>query len=289
MAESIATPPTALNLGAEDLAEEWRFWIQRFDLFATASGISEKPNAVKVAVLLNKAGDAALKLYNEFQWDPTKDEDKTVYEHIRAKFEAHCVRRKSVVFARHQFFSTTLQHGESVDAFVLRLRQKARICDFRDQEDSLIRDRVVLCCPYPSTKECLLGHVDITLEETCNKVRAAEASKQHMKSLAASSAVDAITAGQPSQQQRGRPKFRARRNQSKEHNSGSSAQPSSQRNSCSRCGTSHQPRHCPAYNTTCTACQKPGHFASVCRSKSTHRVGTQQRSCLLYTSPSPRD
>ena len=36
---------------------------------------------------------------------------------------------------------------------------------------------------------------------------------------------------------------------------------------CSCCDTAHAPRACPAFNKSCNACGKSGHFARVCRSK----------------------
>ncbi|CAN7945395.1 unnamed protein product [Ixodes hexagonus] len=37
------------------------------------------------------------------------------------------------------------------------------------------------------------------------------------------------------------------------------------RRPCSRCGTVHPPRNCPAYGSSCFKCGRFGHFASVCR------------------------
>ena len=37
---------------------------------------------------------------------------------------------------------------------------------------------------------------------------------------------------------------------------------------CTRCGTKHMPKSCPAYKKNCNKCGKPGHyFAKVCRNK----------------------
>ena len=36
---------------------------------------------------------------------------------------------------------------------------------------------------------------------------------------------------------------------------------------CSKCGTKHEPRSCPAFGKSCNNCKKPNHFAKVCRVK----------------------
>jgi hypothetical protein len=41
---------SALRLDASNLEEEWRFWEQKFDLFITASGASEKPEPTQIAI-----------------------------------------------------------------------------------------------------------------------------------------------------------------------------------------------------------------------------------------------
>ena len=36
---------------------------------------------------------------------------------------------------------------------------------------------------------------------------------------------------------------------------------------CGQCGRQHQPKECPAFGQHCAVCNKPNHFAKVCRSK----------------------
>ena len=36
---------------------------------------------------------------------------------------------------------------------------------------------------------------------------------------------------------------------------------------CGNCGTSHEPRKCPAYGKQCSKCKKFNHFQELCRSK----------------------
>ena len=58
-------PPSALNLTG-NLRENWRRWIQQFELFLTASGKVKKTEKVQCAILLHLIGDEALEIYNTF-------------------------------------------------------------------------------------------------------------------------------------------------------------------------------------------------------------------------------
>ena len=69
--DNMFRPPSTLKLDAANLQEEWAFFEQKFDLFLTASGASEKPDATKLAIFLHCIGDDALKVYNSFVFDST--------------------------------------------------------------------------------------------------------------------------------------------------------------------------------------------------------------------------
>ena len=59
-------PPEQLNLDSGNLAENWRQWQQRFEVFSLASGLSEKSEAVRSATLLHVARPKVLEVYNAF-------------------------------------------------------------------------------------------------------------------------------------------------------------------------------------------------------------------------------
>lgn len=56
-------PPNSLSLEG-NLAENWRSWIQKFELYLIASGIAEKSEKIKCATFLHVAGDEAIKVFN---------------------------------------------------------------------------------------------------------------------------------------------------------------------------------------------------------------------------------
>ena len=64
MAESIAQP-NALNLTG-NIAENWRYFKQEFELYLVAAGLDTKPEKQTIALLLHVAKKPAIDVYNTF-------------------------------------------------------------------------------------------------------------------------------------------------------------------------------------------------------------------------------
>lgn len=65
-----------------NLAGNWTRWYQRLDIYMIASEITEKTDAVKIATLLQVAGEIAIKVYNSG--------DKEKYDKGVKKFCKYC-------------------------------------------------------------------------------------------------------------------------------------------------------------------------------------------------------
>ena len=82
------------------------------------------------------------------------------------KFERYCNPRKNLTFERHSFFSRNQLEGESIDAYVTDLRNKASSCAFAELKDGLIRDRIVCGVNNDTVRAGLLRESELSLE-TC--------------------------------------------------------------------------------------------------------------------------
>ena len=133
-------PPSAVVLTG-NLAENWRRYKQQFQIYEVASGLARNDGKVRAMTLLHVAGPEALEVYNTFQWASDGDENKV--DKIMEQFERYCNPRKNLTFERHSFFSKNQRNGESIDAYVTDIRNKAARCEFGDLKDGLIRDRIV--------------------------------------------------------------------------------------------------------------------------------------------------
>ena len=124
-----------------NLRENWRQWVQRFDLCLMASGKIKEKEDVQCAILLHVVGEEALEIYNTFQFINEKDPHKL--DVLKSKFEEYVNPRKNTVFERYKFWEYKQQDGETINQFITELKTRAKSCEFGDKHDSMIRDRIV--------------------------------------------------------------------------------------------------------------------------------------------------
>ena len=240
------TPPEPLNLDGSNLANTWRQWRQRFELFSLASGLNSKDSKIQAATLLHVIGPAALEVYNTFTWD--SDDDKQKVEVILTKFEAYCIPRTNVTWERHVFNTRNQREDETIDQYVTDLKKKAQTCEFRDLKDSLICDRIVCGIRSDKSRSRLLKEPDLTLQKAIDICRANEATTKQMKSFAHTT-TDEMT---------------------DIHRINKEIQ------LCERCGNRHSTQQiCPAIGAQCRKCGRKNHFAKMCRTKIRPLYGIQ--------------
>ena len=241
------SPPEQMSFEG-NVAENWRKWKQRFELFLAASGLSEKDDKVQSATLFHVAGPDALEIYNTFVWEHEGDERKIVK--IMEKFQAYCEPRKNITWERHVFNTCNQEVGETIDQYVTKLKTKARSCEFSALKDSLIRDRIVCGIHSDKIHSRLLREVDLTLERTVDICRANEATATQMKKLGENSAINHST------------------NSMEIDTIDASGRGEIKKFYCDKCGNWHKKQQtCPAQGVECHKCGKRNHFARVCRSK----------------------
>ena len=119
--------------------ENWRRFKQQYDIYLTDSGSEKKDDSIKIAILLNIAGEDAIEVFNTFQF-PEGDEKKL--DKVLEQFERYCNPRKNVVFERYQFWQITQKDSETVDQFVTRLKNKEKSCEYTSVDD-MVRDKFV--------------------------------------------------------------------------------------------------------------------------------------------------
>ena len=146
-----------------NLAENWRKWIQSFELFLIASEINEKSENVQCATLLHVAGEEARAVFNAFDFDKEGDQHKI--DIVIDKFKQYCEPRKNLTFIRHQFFTRSQGPTETIDAFATDLKNKAKHCEFSTLIDSLIRDRIVGGIRSDQLQARLLREADLPLQK----------------------------------------------------------------------------------------------------------------------------
>lgn len=235
-------PPKGLSLTG-DVAQNWTIFKQKFMIFLDANEYNKKPDDVKIAMFLNAVGDEGLQLFNTFTLTA---EEKKSFQHVLQAFENYSTPRKSTVLNRYKFFVRSQQEGETFDHFQIELKRLAQICEFGDQTNSLIRDRIIIGVKDNVLQERLLREGDLTLKKTIDLCQAYEASKNEAKTLqhSSSDSVNYVKSERPKTGGNTKYKFQ-----------------------CKNCKTMHGINECPAFGKKCHQCFKMNHFKVACRSK----------------------
>ena len=152
---------------------------------------------------------------------------------------------------------------ENFGEFITRVKSQAKKCDFGEQNDLLVRDKIVNGINDVLTVERLLREESekLTLEMAIKICQTAESAKEQIKVVKAGNRrdsqetveIDAV----------------------KQHNYGNSKKTMEgygHNISCRNCGRQHKVKQCPAYGKLCNNCSKPNHFAKVCRSNKMYKA-----------------
>lgn len=228
----------------QNISKNYEKFKQNFRIYLMASGLENKTDERKVAIFLNVAGEDAIEVFNTFQ---LTEAQKTNYNDVVAAFDNYCKPRCNETYDRFKFFSRSQQEGETFDNFIKELKILAKPCNFGDQKDSLIRDRIILGIQNLSLQEKLLSTGNLQLEKAEQLCRAAEASKLQIKGIKGEE-VNAIK------------KFDKKKEATKETKN-------EQEYDCLKCGRKHRRGECPAHGKKCNRCKKIGHFEVGCRVK----------------------
>lgn len=230
-----------------NVAMNWIKFKKRFTLYMEATEKDTKPDKQKIATLLNLMGDEAVDIHDTFSYSEGEDENK--FDIVLAKFDKYCQPRKNVIFDRFKFFSRSQEPNETVDKYVTELKKLANPCDFGDQLENLIRDRLVLGIADKNVQERLLRDADLKLDKALNHCRSSEQSKKQLLEIAGTSTNKEVSVV------KNKLKFVKKRSNSEGTNY----------LKCRKCGLSHSSASkCPAEGKFCMKCKGKNHFATVC-------------------------
>lgn len=259
-----------------NLSENWRRWEQRFDLYLKAMGAETKPDVQKRALLLHSIGEEAIEVYNTFTFADDGDDAETL-PNLLVKFRAYCNPRKNVVYERYKFWQASQNTDQTFDQYVTDLKNLAKSCEFDNGKDLMIRDKIVFSTKQVPLKERLLRERDLTLVKAMDMSRAAETSREQLKTMQPEKEVHVV---KHKKRVKDIPNIRSAQNKGRSQNlypnNGSAADNNPTEKhvrifQCRNCGTKHGRRACPAYGKSCSKCSFQGHYSQFCRGGSRYR------------------
>lgn len=243
-----------------NVAENFRKFKQNFEIYLKASGKISKPDDVKVAILLNIIGEEGVEIYNTLK---LSEDQKHMYDVVIKEFESYTNPKRNVIYERYLFFTRKQMECENFDHYVTDLKKLASSCEFGEQKESLIRDRIVLGINDLNLQERLLRKDDLDLYKAVNECRAAEVANAQVRAVQEKQVSELRKMKKEEEQMR-------MRNSTTKHASSSTS--SSNMFLCYRCKEHHGPRQCRAYGQKCAKCGMFNHFAKACRAKNVTEV-----------------
>ena len=124
-------------------------------------------------------------IHAQFQFLET--EDKKDWRTVLKKFREYCKPLKNTVFERYKFWSRDQAQGETVDQLLKDLKIRAGSCEFGDQADKMVRDKLVFGVGDERVKERLLRESELTLTKAVDLCHAAESTNQQLREMTTSS------------------------------------------------------------------------------------------------------
>ena len=200
------------------------------------------------ALMLHYAGDDVYDIFQSLT--DTGDDFDTASQKLKAYFEP----KKNVAFAVYNFRQAKQNREEGIDAYVTRLRNLAKACEFADPSFE-IKHQIIQNCLSQSLRRKALKDDSLTLEQIMLEARSLELSEAQAKQIEGESVAPVYKVQKHRSYQR--------KPQQKERSSGQSS------NKCFNCGGNypHNDTPCPAKGKTCSYCKKLNHFAKYCKGK----------------------
>ena len=154
-----------------------------------AIGADTKADPQKVALLLTCAGQAAIDVYNTFEFPASiplnEGEQQPIsasktYATVITAFDGYCKPKTNESYERYVFRNRTQKEGETFDAFLTDLKLKIRTCNYAELKNSIIRDQIIYGIANVRVKERLLRESELTLSKAVEICQASEASQRQM-------------------------------------------------------------------------------------------------------------
>ena len=255
-----------------DISKRWGKYCKTLDRVFSMKNI--KDDKVKIDYLFFYGGEGLEDAYE----DESSSSDQ--YADIVVKLTARFNPPVNVELNIYQFRKLAQFDDEPFDDFVRRLRDKAKLCDFKEA-DKDIKSQIIHHCLSSSLRKRGLTDRTLTLEKLIEEGRMEEVVKRQLKEMAAKRVVETESESETEAKnpttsvnamQRGQRDRRDQRDQRNQRFDKQKQNEMIRQRKCFRCGNAYpHDGECPANGIICSKCNRTGHFAKYCLSKTTEK------------------
>ena len=231
--------------------EEWDIYQERIEQFMDANGIPSQDEHRRRAVLLNSCDKTTYHLIRNLV-SPARPA-ATAYSTICQKVSQHFNPKPTVTVQRYKFNTRSQEQGEDIATFVSKLRELAGYCEFEEELNDHLRDRLVCGVAEERIKRRLFTEPTLTFQRALEIARNMETANKNVAAVTSSGSLTATSTAIAH-------KVQSPRSRSTQ--------------ACFRCGgTNHTPAKCYFKNSECHHCHVRDHIAKACRKKGTQLSG----------------
>ncbi len=226
----------------EPSTEEWLQYKERLEQFFIANSITV--NEKKRAVFLSVVGAETFKVLRSLV-SPEKPGDKSLADLLQ-KLEDHFSPKPSEIVERFKFHTSFRKPGESMAAYLARLRALAKYCNFGASLEDMIRDRLVCGINDIAIQKRLLAEPKLTYKKAVEVAHSLERADKNIQLLKQPRRAESMAAADEVHRIPGR---RGTQN-------------------CYRCGNAGHiaPKCKVSQDIVCNTCGRKGHMKKACRS-----------------------
>lgn len=249
----------------------------RINQFFVVNNIKEDK---KTALFITISGEAMYEILKSLT-HPEKPSTKPYADLIKL-VQGHFTPKRNKRAERYRFYKAAQETSETLSEFIIRLKSLAQTCkfgDFLDAEvgeevgkyklkilDEALTDRFITGLRNEKIKQHLFNDDAADFEKCCQKALQFEMVEKESRSKTDAS-VNNIR-GNANRSRSVKRSSADSQNSNKSFARNRSQSQNKTNSECRRCGRHHDERNCPAREWKCYTCQKTGHIAPMCRSKS---------------------
>ena len=156
-----------------NLGTKWSDWLERFENEIVAWDVTSKKQ--QKALLISYAGDIAWEKWKTCT--AAEKGDDSNYDQAKKTLSDYFDRKKDPDFEIKKFRECKQHEGESIDAYVTRLRNLSKHCGFGDNRDKEIKLQIKLNCVSPKLRRRAFAEPKWKLDDLVKFARALELSE----------------------------------------------------------------------------------------------------------------
>lgn len=265
-----------------NVAENWKQWLQKFEIYSTAVELDAKQEKIQCAQLLHHMGEQAINIFNSFIFN---EEENNKIAILKSKFTNYFTPKKNLTYERYKFF-TARQGMEKMDQFITQIKNQANQCELGELKEHLIKAMVIIGIKDDALRAKLLEKEECTLDKVIECCMQTEASRQQLKAMQDKEGSNYVKEQGEMVDAVNKTKRDGYTNHRFQHPVTSKWRSTAIKNGsigrqvrytsgnvnktikdCTKCGRNHFINQCPAYGKMCNLCKMQNHFANMCRNK----------------------